>query len=106
MTWLNKRTVAYRLMLGSVGLNTGIVVGDLVVRQWAGAAHQSIVVALLGTWFWLVPKVDAWLDAQLAEAEANQRTAEMASAEFARLQRRGELQVGVTMQARPLERMH
>lgn len=106
MTLPSKRTMAYTLMRGTVGLNVAIVIGDLVVREWAGAAHQSIVVALLGTWFWLAPKVDAWLDAQRAEAEANQHTAEMAMREFDRLQRRGELQVGVTMRGHATEPVH
>lgn len=99
------RAIARMVMISSGLFNAGLVVASLLQRKYDAAATQTILVTLLATWCWLTPKVDGYLDARLAEAIARQKTAELALAEFERLQRAGLLRVGVTTQARA-DRMH
>lgn len=106
MTTTHARQFARAVMVGSVLFNAGLLVVNVAWDKYEPAAMQSIVVAFLAVWLYVTPKVDAWLDARLAEATANQRTAEIASAELERMQRAGELRVGMSVQGRHSERMH
>lgn len=76
-----------------LGFNTGVVLVDMILGQYTSAAYQLIAVALLVGWVSLIPKVDAWLDAQLGTAIANRKTAELALSVMETHARAGDLQV-------------
>lgn len=105
MTVPTARTIARTALVFSLGFNTAAVLTNTLAGRYEAAAVQSILVGLLTAWLWLVPKIDAWLDARLAEAVAQQAVAEIALTEMQRMQRRGELQVGLRVEG-PSERMH
>jgi hypothetical protein len=103
---MTARQLARYVLLGSLGFNIGLVLSSILRGKVEPAAVQLILVTLLAAWLAIAPKIDAWLDARLAEAAANQRCAELACAELDRLHARGELRVGVTVQGKASERMH
>lgn len=105
MTVPTARLGARLTLWASLAWNGGIVVANVVRGRYEAGAFALIVVGVLATWLWLVPKIDGWLDARLAEAIAQKTSAEIVLAEVQRLQRHGELQIGVSIRGAP-ERMH
>lgn len=105
MTVPTSRTLARGALWASIGLNTSTVLTNLVAARYEAGATLSILVMLLAAWLWLIPKVDAWVDARLAEALAHKTVAEIALAEVQRLQRQGDLRVGLSVEDQT-ERLH
>lgn len=102
---LNARTIGRVVMIGSTLFNTGLVGASLAQHKYDAAGTQLVLVAILVTWCALTPKLDAWLDTRMADAVAQRRTTEIALSEMERMQARGELRVGVSVQGRA-DRMH
>lgn len=73
---VNRSAIAAATLWGGGVLNLGVVVLKLWFHDYGGAAVQSVVVVFLGAWIGVVHKIDAWVDARLAEAVAQRRMAE------------------------------
>jgi len=85
------------LWLGG-GFNLAAVGMSIVRHDYGTAGVQSVLVALLAAWGWLVPKISATLDAKLGEAIAQRRMAELAAAAMERQLNAGHLEFGVSVQ--------
>lgn len=93
---VNNRAIAGAVLWGSAGFNVAVMLSSVWRHEIAVAAVQSVLVVILAAWLALRPKLDAWLDARLAEANAQRDTAQLLFKEVERLQRDGQLQLGVT----------
>jgi len=60
----------------SVGLNVGVVVGDIAVRSYTVAALQSIAVAVLLAGRVYGRLLDTWFEARMAKAHVERQVAE------------------------------
>ena len=71
------RALVVTLNWAVLGLNVGIVAGDLVRGRWHWAALQALAVLVPAVSLYLLPKIGGRLDAARADAVAHQRTAEL-----------------------------
>lgn len=105
MTVPTARAIARGTLWASLAFNGALVVVDLTGRHYEAAGGQSVVLVVLATWLWLLPKIDGLLDAKRAEAIAQRAVAEIALQEVQFLQRSGQLRIGVSVEG-PTERRH
>jgi uncharacterized PurR-regulated membrane protein YhhQ (DUF165 family) len=94
---VNHRAIGRSALWAAFGFNVAQVVTSLWLRHYEAAAFQSIVVAALTAWMAALPRLDAWLDARLAEAIAQQTTAETVLAELLRMKAAGEMRVSAKL---------
>lgn len=90
---LTHHAIARAALWASVGINIGLGVWDVAIGAYLMAAWQSIVVAFLTTWLWIVPKVHDRIEAQCAEAVTRQRMAALSLQAMERELRRGNVRV-------------
>ncbi len=90
---LTSHVIARAALWASVGINIALGVWDVAIGAYLLAAWQSIVVAFLTAWLWIVPTVHDWAEAQRAEAVARQRIAELSLEWMQREGRRGNVRV-------------
>lgn len=89
------RNVARGTLWASVAVNVWTLGDSLWRHQAAVAGLETVILVVLTTWGWFAPKLDAWLDFRIVEAEAQQQMTDVALAELRRQVRAGDLQVQV-----------
>ena len=87
MTTAQHRTIARVTAWAAFALNVGVCVGYLVGRYYFAAAWSSVLAMLMAAWLSLLPKVEAWLDANVASARIH-RDLQQTALEVMREQRR------------------
>jgi hypothetical protein len=92
-----RERIAFVGLWASGVVNVGAVVAALIRHDYGSAGAQSVLVALIAAWGWLVPKISATLDAKLGEAIAQQRMGEMAADAMRRQMDTFGVQVGVNV---------
>ncbi len=78
MTLLRKPEVWRVALWASLAYNVGVFLSDLWLRQFTGAAMQSVVIVALASWLKASAVLYRRLDAQLGNAVAQRRMTELA----------------------------
>ena len=77
MTIERKAAIAGVTLWVMLTFNAGLFVWNVVGGFYGLATVQSIVLVVGTAWLWVVPKVDAFLNAQLGQAIAQRRMSEL-----------------------------
>jgi hypothetical protein len=105
MTWPSAATMARVTTWWTLAFNAGVIIGDVIRRDYHTAALLAIAVTPLVIWLGLRQQyLDAWLTARRDQAIAERRTAELVATEMEKM--RGALRVGISVEAPRSVRMN